>query len=319
MFQRIGIALAAYQPNEDFFFEQLESIQAQTHQDWVCCVQFDSPLDTFRKAARFSRFFEDTRFRWAENSGKLGHLENFERAIQATLKEGAEAIACCDQDDIWYPQKLEISLAELNRLGRLGMVFSDMNLIDEVGKISDQTAWTVERRGVGHTGSFDLIVRNVVSGTGMLMDAELVKKFPSIPEKARFHDHWYPLVAASVSGMVKAIHQPLYAYRIHGSNVVGITPYRGVLNTSGIKQGVLQKSQSVWDRSHALAREAEGAGLPFGGLARAAFLGKWDMGSVLLVRGLACLISDPALARACFARALGKVIEITHIAKSQRD
>jgi hypothetical protein len=306
MFHRIGIALAAYQPHENYFFQQLESIQAQSHVNWVCHIQFDSKIEPFR-SPRFARFFEDPRFKWVENPKGLGHLKNFEGAIQAVLGEKVDAIACCDQDDVWYPKKLEILLAELNRVGALGLTFCDMNLIDDSGKVSEQTAWEIEYRGVQHVGVFDLVVRNVVPGTGMLMDAELARKFPSIPEAARFHDHWYPLVAASIGKALRAVHQPLYDYRIHGSNVVGVTPYRGLFNTASADDGILKKCRSVWLRSHEMAQAAVQAGLPMSPLARLAFLGRWDFGLTLVFRGLICLFSDPALARACFARAIGKL------------
>jgi hypothetical protein len=307
MFHRIGIALAAYQPHENYFFRQLESIQGQSHTDWVCCVQFDSPIEAIKKSPQFGRFFGDPRFKWTENPKSLGHLKNFEGAIQAVLAQKADAVACCDQDDVWYPKKLEILLAELNRIGSLGLAFCDMNLIDQSGKVSEKTAWEIEYRGVQHVGSFDLMVRNVVPGTGMLMDAELARKYPSIPEAARFHDHWYPLVAAAAGQVPRPIHQPLYAYRIHGSNVVGVTPYRGLFNTASAEEGILKKCRSVWRRSHEMAQAAAQAGLPLGPWGRIAFLGKWDFGLTLFFRGLACLYSDPALARACFARAIGKL------------
>jgi hypothetical protein len=233
MFRRIGIALAAYQPDRNYFFEQLRSIQSQSYENWVCFVSFDSSYKDIKNDERFKEFFSDSRFYWDENPEKLGHLKNFEKAILSVYSLGVDAIACCDQDDVWFPEKLQCSLEALNEVGALGLVFSDMKLIDETGKTSESTAWEVERRGVSHCGTFDLLVRNVIPGTGMLMDAKLVGRFPMIPERALFHDHWYPVVA-SCFGRLQPIRQPLYAYRLHGENVVGVTPYSGLFNTSGL-------------------------------------------------------------------------------------
>jgi hypothetical protein len=304
MFSRIGIALAAYQPDPKYFFEQLASIQAQTYTEWDCYVSSDSPLDAFRKNPDFARFFEDRRFHWGENPLPLGHLKNFEKAIQSVLTYGVDAVACCDQDDIWYSGKLEKSLAELNRVGPLSLVFSDMKVLTSKGAISEKTAWQVERRGVEHCGSTDLLIRNVVAGTGMLMDAELAKRFPKIPEAARFHDHWYPLVASRL-GKVVPIFAPLYSYRIHGNNVVGVTPYRGLFARDS-KERILEKCAVNWRKSRDFALAADQSGLKLSALQKFYFLTKWDFGVGLFFFGLTRLFGDPALARAAFARALGK-------------
>jgi hypothetical protein len=308
---KIGIALAAYKPDLGHFFEQLTSIQSQTWSNWVCCICVDSSLSPIRGDSRFASIFEDPRFHWTENTTQLGHLKNFEKAIQSVVALGVTAVACCDQDDIWFPEKLKVSAHELKVVGRMGLVFCDMKLMDASGKVSEQTAWEVERRGVDHHGTFDLLVRNVVPGTGMLMDAELAKKFPVIPANALYHDHWYPLVASRI-GRVYPIKRPLYAYRIHEANVAGLSPYTGLFaqkaNEKASKKGLIEKCRKVWMRSFELAQAAEEMGLRLTRIERAAFLRKWDLGVLLWVRGLLVLWKDPALTRACWSRAIGKIL-----------
>jgi hypothetical protein len=313
LFSKIGIALAAFSPDLDYFFAQLKSIQDQSHSDWICWVSLDpSPkisLELIRTDFRFRPFFEDSRFHWSANPTCLGHLKNFEFAIQSVVRLGVDAVACCDQDDVWFPEKLEKSLEMLSSAGAMGLVFCDMNLVDGDGKVSDRTAWEVEKRGIHHTGTFDLIVRNVVPGTGMLMDSELARKFPIIPEVALYHDHWYPLIASRI-GKIQPIQTPLYGYRIHGGNVAGLSPYQGMFARRENEQSLWGKCTSVWSRSHLLAKAFEGAGLKLTWIEKFAFVEKWDLGLLLFIHGMASLFSDPALARACFARALGKVLSL---------
>lgn len=306
--KKIGIALAAYEPDSSHFLEQLQSIAAQSWKDWVCVVVSDSKLDALRADSRYQPYFSDHRFQWFENSMRLGHLKNFEKAIQLVSKLGVSAIACSDQDDVWFTDKLSVQAGELESLGELGLVFCDMKIMNAAGVIQERTAWEVERRGVEHCGTFDLLVRNVIPGTGMLMDAELARRFPVIPEAALYHDHWYPLVASAV-GKVRPIRQALYAYRIHESNVAGVSPYTGLLaRKAGESRGRLQQCREVWKRSLALAQAAKTAGVPLGWWARVAFFSKWDLGLVLALRGLLMLPLDPALTRACWARSVGKML-----------
>jgi len=112
----IGIALAAYKPEPNFLYQQLQSIAFQTWTNWVCYISFDSPLAEIQNNNRFKEFFDDKRFVWSENEKPLGHRLNFEKAMNAVAGLGVEAIACCDQDDVWFPFKLAISFANYKKI-----------------------------------------------------------------------------------------------------------------------------------------------------------------------------------------------------------
>lgn len=304
---QIGIALAVYQPNAKWFYEQLKSIQEQTLTDWICFLSWDTPMGEFQKRPEFEQFLKDSRFHWSENPVRLGYLANFEKAMQALLPFDVEYVACCDQDDIWYPNKLEVSLKRLKELGR-GLVFCNMHIMNAAGEISDKTAWEVERRGVQNTGTFDLLVRNVIPGTGMLMSVEFLRRFPRIPQDSIYHDYWYPIVVSQF-GRIRAIPEVLYAYRIHGANHAGLSPYTGFFSLKESergKKGVIGKCRATWERSHKLARAAQREGLPLSFFQRTAFLSSLDFGVSLGIFGLLRFWSDPALARASLARAAGK-------------
>src|SRR5687768_1758619 len=104
---KVGIALAAYKPPTEVFEEQLKSIQDQTYTNWVCVMTFDSSLEETLASPKIAVFKKDSRFIWLENPVRLGHKKNFERAIQETLRHSVDAIACSDQDDVWYLNKIE--------------------------------------------------------------------------------------------------------------------------------------------------------------------------------------------------------------------
>ncbi|MBU6376086.1 MAG: hypothetical protein KGQ59_08830, partial [Bdellovibrionales bacterium] len=84
--QKIGIALAAYQPEPQIFFEQLKSIQNQTFKNWVCCITSDSTLDAIYGDSQFESIIRDERFKWSVNSERLGHRKNFQKAIEWALE-----------------------------------------------------------------------------------------------------------------------------------------------------------------------------------------------------------------------------------------
>ncbi len=99
------VVLAAYRPQPELFRIQLESIRAQTRTDWRCLVGADGGQEEIRRLVA-EAVGDDPRFEvvgWDEN---LGFYLNFERLL-ATVPEDAGWVALSDQDDRWYPDKLE--------------------------------------------------------------------------------------------------------------------------------------------------------------------------------------------------------------------
>lgn len=308
--RQIGIALAAFEPEPTFFEAQLESIQKQSFTQWQCLISSDSLLQSFRENPTFQKFFNDPRFIWRENPTRLGSKKNFECAIQLLAKNAnIDAIACSDQDDIWYPEKLETCACELEKRGPLALVHSDMHILNAQGSIAEQTAWKLERRGVHHTSLGDLLIRNVIAGCSMLLDANLARQYPTIPEAFDYHDHWYAAVA-SAHGGIFSIHRPLYAYRQHGKNVLGITPFAGLLSLRGQNHplAVLKKLKTAWTGTLMRVNAAQDAGLLNPKTSETLFLNRLDFGMPLICKAWRDYPSDPALARACLARAMGKVV-----------
>ena len=306
--KKVGIALAAYQPEPRFLAEQLHSIQVQSFRDWACVITSDSPLKPIIKNQLIAPFRLDSRFIWVENRTRLGYPKNFERAMQLTLNHGVDAVACSDQDDVWYKEKLAVSVERLEKAGRLSLVHCDMHALQD-GKVVDGSVWESEMRGVRNATAIHLLIRNVVSGCGMLIDAELVRRFPEIPEEAKYHDYWYALVA-SLYGGVHAISQPLYAWRQHGSNVLGLreprTPFMPPMEKNIFD--FLQKVKAHWLRRRAFALAARRAGLPLSGWRWNMFLNPVDFGFSILILGLYYHRKDPTLSRACFSCGVGKIL-----------
>ncbi len=308
--QKVGIAMAVFRPNPFTFEIQLKSIQDQIFTNWVCVITSDSSLEEIFAHPRISPFKKDPRFKWFENPLRLGHKRNFERAAQLVLQENVDAVAFSDQDDLWYSNKLTTSIDQLEKIGRLSLVHCDMNLlINEESQPTSETAWQIERRGIHHSQLIHLLVRNIVAGCGMLIDAELIRRFPTIPEEAEFHDHWYALVGAAHGG-ISPIQQPLYAYRQHSENVIGVTPYQKFFKLPDMLKAtnVFQYCRDRWKKSHKLALGAQKAKLPFTPIIQITLISKWDRGIGLLLFALKTRFSDPALSRACLARAVGKFL-----------
>ena len=309
----IGIALAAYKPDLDFFEAQLQSIVDQTFTDWFCIIGFDSPIEEIQKSAQLKRFFSDKRFKFIQNSATKGVVGNFQATGQACLARNPRYIAYCDQDDVWYPEKLQVLSIAIAKRPAMSVVHCDMHILkkqtDGTFTNMEQTAWQIERRGVNNVRPTDFFVRNVVAGAGMLFDADLARAYPQIPDEVYGQDHWYALVASYFGGVYPVV-KPLYSYRIHGENISGITPYTGFFSMNSMAEGLFEKCMLAFNSSRARYRMAALTDLPTTRLQSLVASSYLDLGFGYFFKSLMCLTNDPALARACFARAAGKIFRL---------
>jgi glycosyltransferase involved in cell wall biosynthesis len=314
---KVGIALAAYRPRNKYFVKQLESIENQTHQNWICVITCDSPLEAVFQAPAIQRFRNHPRFLWFENENRLGCKKNFERAIQLCLKENVQAVACSDQDDVWYPEKIALSVKELRKRPALSLVHTDMNVLVMRGSeevVLPETLWKIESRGVEHSNPIHFLIRDTASGAAMLFDAELARLHSVIPDEFEFHDAWYAFLAAAYGG-VYPIRKPLYAYRQHSRNVLGVTPFKGVFHSEpgNRLKDILLKCRQKYFLSRGMAVAALRDKVPLPPKAGWIFISPLDLGLGFFVIGIVYSIGrnrDIPLVRAAWARAIGKLLSI---------
>lgn len=211
----IAVCMATYDPDVELFRTQIDSLRAQTDSHWVCLISDDgSEPERFEAIAEVVG--DDPRFVVSRSESHLGFYRNFERAL-GMIPGQAELVALCDQDDRWYPDKLEV----LRRaLGDAQLAYSDTRLVDPHGRILSETLWRGRRNN--HTNFASMAIANTVPGAASLLRREVVEvalPFPEAPGDL-FHDHWLALVAFA-TGELRYIDRPLYDYVQHTQAVQG--------------------------------------------------------------------------------------------------
>ncbi len=212
---RVAICMATFNPPPDLLRRQIESIRAQTHDNWVCVISDDcsnpSGVATIEEAIDGDRRFVLTRA-----PKRLGFYANFERAL-ALAPPDAEFVALSDQDDFWYADKLTTLLAER---GRAQLVYSDARVVRRDGEVISETWWGT--RANNHSDLTSLLVANAVTGAASLFRRDLLDYALPFPpgQFAHFHDHWLGLVALAL-GDIAYVDRPLYDYVQHGGASLG--------------------------------------------------------------------------------------------------
>ena len=211
----IAVCMATYEPDLTLFTVQVQSLRAQTDDNWLCVISDDCSSPE-RFAQIEAVIAGDERFTVSRSERRLGFYRNFERALRMAPAE-AELIALCDQDDRWHPDKLATLRDEL---GAAQLVYSDQRLVDAEGRVLRETLW--EGRRNNHTDLASLLVANSITGAASLFRrevAELALPFPDTPG-LQFHDHWLGLVALA-AGDIAYVDRPLYDYVQHRGAVFG--------------------------------------------------------------------------------------------------
>lgn len=106
----VVILLATYQ-GERFLAAQLDSILAQSCRDWRLVVSDDGSTDATREILRRFAAAHPDRDIELRDGPRQGGTRNFLSLLDAVAP--GEAVAWCDQDDLWLPDRLARGLAAL--------------------------------------------------------------------------------------------------------------------------------------------------------------------------------------------------------------
>lgn len=225
-----------------YLHAQLQSLAAQTHRPTRLLLLDDGSSDGTQAVLEA---WQERHPTWVEQlrapPHRLGPTQAFHRLLQHTQ---APYVALCDQDDIWWPERLATGLKVLQAqesdraLGRDQplLLHSDATLIDAAGVPLPQTLWEWHRVRRQAPSLWRLALRNEVTGCTVICNRALLKQALPIPEQAILHDWWLALIACRHRGLIRH-NTSLLCHRRHGRNASG--PRR---------QGPVERFKSLNDR-----------------------------------------------------------------------
>ena len=222
----VDVLLATYNGSR-YLEAQLDSILAQTHQDFRVLVSDDGSSDgTLAILDRYRSRFGARLVLVPHPGAGRGVIRNFENLMAASLQDGmAGWVAFCDQDDVWLPHKVERTLAEMRRLeGDDGdtvpcVVHTDLTVVDEHLEVLGASFARHQRISPGDCSALTLLSINQVTGCAMMVNRALLKMALPLPSDTVMHGWWCALIGGS--GRRSFVDTPLILYRQHGANQLG--------------------------------------------------------------------------------------------------
>lgn len=200
---------------------QLQSLNNQTYQNIEVLINDDCPEDPCDPSI-FKTYLTKVPFKlFPQDNHNLGYHKSFEKLLK---NSDGEYIAFCDQDDIWFPNKIEKSISVLEKENAL-LVASDRQIIDENNNIVKESVRKESKKiwERWHTGD-DIAKYNLFTtfaiGMVIVMKGDYARS--TIPFSSYTgHDKWV-ISCAATDGKVAFIEEPLVQYRRHSNNVSGI-------------------------------------------------------------------------------------------------
>ena len=216
---RVAILLSTFE-GAKYLRQQLASLAAQTHREWHLFWRDDGStdetcaiLDDFANAGQATRVARDQR--------RLGVLGSFMELLELA-PDDYDYFAFCDQDDVWFPDKLSRAVDRLRGVlpDRPGLYCARQTLVNR--DLVPIGASPAPRRAMGFRNA---LVQNIVTGCTIVMNAaarRVVWDAPR-PPAGTFHDWWCYICISGAGGELLFDPAPALYYRQHAANVVGAT------------------------------------------------------------------------------------------------
>lgn len=214
---KVAILMTTY--NAGLYLEQqLASIVAQTHNNWILCISDDgSTDDTLKVLSEFRNKWGAERVIIGTGPGK-GFAQNF-LSLVCNDEIKSDFYAYCDQDDIWQKDKLEAALQYLVQYDshKAQLYGSRTLLVDEENKFIGYSQKFLKKPSLSNA-----LVQNLAGGNTMVFNdvtRNLLTKVGVVPVVS--HDWLTYLVVAACEGVMIYDEQSHLRYRQHSHNLVG--------------------------------------------------------------------------------------------------
>lgn len=190
--------------------EQLQSILEQSYRPIEIIISDDASSDsTVSLVAPFIEHYPNIKLHAFDTN--VGYIKNFERGI--ALAKG-DYIALSDQDDWWFPKKIELLYQNITHHD---LAYCDSLFVNKNLESLKQQFSSIKNLLSSHN-PLHFIIDNCISGHAMLFHKHLFNIATPFPEGIP-HD-WWLSYCASLSNGVIYVDKALVKYRMHGNNVI---------------------------------------------------------------------------------------------------
>lgn len=214
----VAILMGAYN-GSNYLAQQLDSLAAQSHENWRLIVSDDGSSDeTLEIVKQYQAAWGADKVEIRQGP-KTGFAQNFlSMACDPAIK--ADYYAFCDQDDVWLPEKLQVAVDYLDAVEN-----------DEKPRVyCGRTAYVRDNLKVySYSPEFifprtfrNALIQSIAGGNTMVFNQAtktLLEKVGPVPTPS--HDWWLYQLVSGAAGSVYYDPRPYILYRQHANSLVG--------------------------------------------------------------------------------------------------
>lgn len=217
---RIAVLLATYN-GEKYLPELLESLIGQSFKEFCCFIHDDGSKDRTIEILENFCIQYPQKFVMVEGESTGGAKANFMYLMEQVQ---ADYYMFCDQDDMWLPEKVELSynLIKKQKADIPTVVYTDLKIVNSELDLIDSSYYHYTGKNPNKNSLIDLLKCNVTVGCTMMINRVLRDKALQVSnlDNIFMHDWWISLIA-TVSGQLIFLNKQTILYRQHGDNSVG--------------------------------------------------------------------------------------------------
>lgn len=190
---------------EKFIQKQMDSILSELGANDEVLISDDSSTD---RTIEIIKAYNDSRIKVIENCTFKSPIFNLENALKQA--KGAY-VFLSDQDDIWLPGKVNITM---EKLIHYDIVVCNGHIIDRDEKIIHDSYF--EWKGSGQ-GFIKNVMKNTYLGCSLAFNRNILDFILPFPKNIAMHDIWIGM-AGELIGKSYFIQEQLFLYRRHNDN-----------------------------------------------------------------------------------------------------
>lgn len=213
---KVKVLLSSYN-GEKYIEKQLISILNQKDVEVKLLIRDDGSKDNTIKI--LSKYSEKPNIEIVYGKN-IGFKKSFSKLVSIANNDPLiyDYYAFSDQDDMWYPSKLVEECRCLDNFDnkKPNIVTCNSNIIDE----RDEPSRLFRDFDPLYT-NYNVFFSTDFQGCSMVFNKSAIEKYSQYPPENYCHDNWMFLTCA-ILGNVCNINKPLFGYRIHSGNAIGV-------------------------------------------------------------------------------------------------
>jgi glycosyltransferase involved in cell wall biosynthesis len=223
----ISILMGTYN-GEKYLHQQIDSLLIQTEKNFTLHICDDASTDgTWEILSSYAeKFPEKIKISQRQkNSGSPKH--NF---LDLMLNIKDDYVMLCDQDDVWLPNKIEVTLAKMKETENAHpntpvLIRTDQYVVDQNLQMINTSYIHAMHSNFERTAFHQALIQNTFAGCTGMYNRKLADLIFAKPDYCIMFDWWLKLVAAAF-GKIENVYDATMLYRQHGKNVVGVKDFR---------------------------------------------------------------------------------------------